>query len=66
MRVYDVLGREIRTLVNGDMPAGTYSARWNGESDNGQPVPSGMYFVRMVAGDSGTRFSAVRKLMLVK
>ena len=66
LRVYDVLGREIRTLVNGDMPAGTYSARWNGESDNGQPVPSGMYFVRMVAGDSGTRFSAVRKLMLVK
>ena len=66
LKVFDLLGREIQTLVDEEMPSGVYSVRWNGETDNGQSAPSGMYFVRMVVAANGKQFSEVRKLMLLK
>ena len=55
--VYDVLGREIKTLVNENMNAGRYDINWDGSS-----YPSGVYFYKMVAGD----FVNVRKMVLLK
>ncbi len=66
LRVYDLLGREIQTLVNEEMPAGTYTVRWNGQNDSGQPVPSGMYFVRMTAVAGQKSIVAVQKMLLLK
>jgi flagellar hook assembly protein FlgD len=68
LEVYDVLGREIQTLINQDLSAGAYTVRWDGQSDIGLPVPSGMYFVRLTAiEESGTRsFAATRKIVLLK
>jgi len=62
LRVYDVSGAVVRTLVNGDKPAGSYSLTWNGRDDNGNAVSSGVYFYRITAGS----FSDVRKMTLVK
>lgn len=57
IRVYDVSGCEVATLVDAQLAAGRYEAVWNAPS-----APAGVYLVRMeVSG-----FSAVRKLMLIK
>jgi hypothetical protein len=49
VRVYDVSGRLVRTLVDGPRPAGMQSVVWDGRDDAGQPAASGVYLVRMAA-----------------
>jgi hypothetical protein len=60
--IYNVLGQEIRRLVDGRMPGGFYSVVWDGANGLGQYVASGIYFFRMQAGD----FTSVRKMMMLK
>ncbi len=60
--VYDVLGRQVRTLVSGNMDAGSYTVNWNGQNNAGQAVSTGVYFVRMVAGD----YVSVTKMTLLR
>jgi hypothetical protein len=49
LRVYNVAGQLVRTLVNEDKPAGMYSAEWDGRDHSGNPVASGVYFYKLVA-----------------
>jgi len=49
LRVYDVSGRLIRTLVDEKRPAGPYSVRWDGRDDAGRAVASGVYFYSLRA-----------------
>jgi glucose/arabinose dehydrogenase len=60
--VFDILGNEVRKLVESKLAAGTHSETWNGRDKNNQPVASGIYLVRMQAGD----FAATRKILLIK
>jgi hypothetical protein len=60
--VYDVAGRQVAEPVNAMQSAGRYRAVWEGRDASGQPVPSGLYFCRIEAGE----FVAVRKMMLVR
>ena len=60
--IYDLMGRKIKTLVDGVSTPGRYSITWNGTDDFGKPVSSGMYFYRMKSID----FQSVKKLMLLK
>lgn len=62
VRVFDVRGRLVRTLHDGRVPAGAGSVRWDGRDGRGQPVASGVYFVRMTARG----FSATRKVTLIE
>jgi hypothetical protein len=48
--VYDLSGRRVRSLVDGEAPAGVTLARWNLRDEGGARVGPGVYFVRMVAG----------------
>jgi len=53
LRVYDVSGKLVRTLVAGDvMDPGKRSVAWNGKDDRGSPVASGTYIYRLQAGPS--------------
>ncbi len=62
LKVYDVLGREVRTLVNANENSGTYEIRFDAAG-----LPSGVYFYRLEAiGENGKRFSSVKKLLLMK
>ena len=47
LRVYDVNGRLVRTLVSGDQPAGQHEIAWDGRSDEGRRVGAGVYFIRL-------------------
>ncbi len=57
MKVYDLLGREVATLVNEHKPAGNYTVRWDATH-----FASGVYFYRLQAGN----FSDTKKLLLLK
>ncbi len=50
LRVYDVAGRLIRTLVAGPTPAGAHRARWDGLDARGHAARSGIYFAKLQAG----------------
>jgi hypothetical protein len=62
LRIYDMLGREIRTLVNSDLPAGVHKVQWDGNNESGIRVSSGMYIYRIEASD----FVQAKKMLLVK
>ena len=49
LRVYDVGGRLVRTLVDAAMPVGRHVAEWNGRNDRGAAVSSGVYYYRLHA-----------------
>ena len=57
LRVYDLIGQEVATLVNEVKMPGEYVARWNAEK-----YPSGIYFYRLVAGN----FTDTKKLVVLK
>jgi len=50
LRVFDVAGRLVRTLVSGPLGRGTYVSTWEGRGDAGERVPAGVYFARLVTG----------------
>ena len=52
LRIYDLLGREVRTLVNGFLQAGFRKVRWDGKDEMGRDVASGVFFYRLKAGGS--------------
>ena len=62
IKVYDVLGNEIATLVNEEKPPGNYEVEFNARSYGGSNLSSGVYFYRMQAGD----FIETKKMILLR
>jgi len=62
IKVYDELGREIKTLVNEEKYSGDYKVEFSASGENGNKLTSGVYFYRMQAGS----FAATKKLILLK
>jgi len=62
IKVYDIVGREVKTLVNTERSPGIYSVQWNGDNNYGSKVSSGIYIYRVVAGN----FTQVKKMILLK
>jgi hypothetical protein len=62
LKVYDVLGREVKTLIEKRFQRGKYEFKWNGDDSRGNKVKSGVYFVEMVSGN----YHAVIKTSLLK
>jgi hypothetical protein len=62
LRVYDVSGKLIRTLIHQETEAGIHKAIWNGKDDNGRKVASGLYFYRFESED----FSETHKMIMLK
>jgi hypothetical protein len=47
LRIYDVAGHLVRTLVDAPQPGGVYTVTWDGKNDGGSSVASGVYFYRL-------------------
>jgi len=62
MVIYNDLGQEVRMLVNKHQPAGRYTVQWDGRDRFGNPVPSGVYFYKLKAGN----FVQNRKMILMR
>jgi len=62
IKIFDMLGREIRTLFAGEALRGTYTVEWDGLNDAGFKMSSGSYIYRMIAGE----FVQSKKMILLK
>ena len=62
LEIYDVLGKRVRTLIDGREKAGYRSALWDGRNDEGVDVSSGVYFYRLEAGG----FTDTKKMILLR
>ncbi len=62
LKVYNVLGQQVNTLVDEHRPAGEYTVSWNGKNDQNEDVASGVYFYRIKAGD----YESVRRMTLLR
>ena len=62
LKIYNMIGQEVATLVNEQKEIGFYSLTWNGKNNFNTQVASGVYIYRIVAGD----FVSVKKMNLLK
>lgn len=62
MKIYNLRGAAVRTLIEGHRPAGSHAVTWDGRDHLGQQVSSGVYVYRMTADE----FSQARTMLLVK
>ncbi|MEW6194716.1 MAG: S8 family serine peptidase [Bacteroidota bacterium] len=71
LKVYDILGKEVATLVNQFQQPGTYSVQFDVETLRATSLPSGVYFYTLRVGDSspdksGSEFMETKKMVLIK
>jgi hypothetical protein len=65
--IFDILGRHVRTLIDGSFSPGRYETIWDSRDDNGVKVGSGVYLYRLIADQSsGGVFTMTKKMLLVK
>ncbi|NIW79300.1 MAG: T9SS type A sorting domain-containing protein, partial [Calditrichae bacterium] len=62
LKIYDVTGKLVRTLLSETKPPGSYEVQWDGKDHNGNEVGSGAYFYRLKAGE----LNGVRKMLLLR
>jgi hypothetical protein len=62
LKVFNVLGKEVATLVDEEKPAGNYEVEFSSHSDEGQNLPSGVYFYQLKTGN----YLETRKMILLK
>ncbi len=62
VEIFNTLGRKIKTLMDATLNTGYHTLHWNGLNDNGQTIPTGVYFYRMQTES----FTDTKKMVLVK
>jgi len=62
LKIFNILGQEVRTLVDKKQSAGYCQVLWNGRDNSGEDICSGIYFYRLRAGD----FVQTRKMVLIR
>jgi len=62
LRIFDILGKEVRTLVNEEQDAGYYKVLWDGKNEAGRMVASGLYFYVLEAEN----YRSMKKMILTK
>jgi len=63
LKIYNILGQEVRMLVNENIPAGYHSVIWSGKDNSGQLVTSSIYFYQLEVGNN---FSETKRMLLLK
>ncbi len=64
--IYDLTGRAVRTLEAGHRAAGWHAPVWDGTSDSGEPVASGLYFARLEARGEGHDDTRTSRIVLIR
>ena len=66
LKVFDLLGREVRAIVDDMQPAGKHSVTWDGKDNAGVDLASGVYLVNLSAASPDGPHRATKKVVLVK
>ncbi len=64
--IFDILGREISTLVNEQLQPGTYEVEWDPEKSGQAGLSSGVYFYKLIVSDASAPLSITKKMVLMK
>ena len=59
--LYDMIGRPVTTLLDGDMAAGTHTVNWSASDNKGRPLPSGVYLIKLSVQD---QFRVIKAVLL--
>ena len=62
LKIYNILGKQVRTLVHEPKGAGSYKVFWDGKDETGKAVASGIYFYQLTAGD----YKQTKKMTLIR
>ena len=62
LKIYNIKGQLVRTLVDEKLDAGKHSVIWWGKSDKGKDVGTGIYFYKIKAGDN----TEIKRMLLLK
>ena len=62
LQIFDMRGRMVKKLVSGDLPAGEHQVTWNGDTQDGRPVATGVYFYRLETDNT----VLTKRMLLVK
>ena len=62
VKIFDILGREVKSLVNEKLEAGFHEITWNGRNNSGKKVSSGVYYYQIRSGE----FKETKKMILMK
>jgi flagellar hook assembly protein FlgD len=68
LKIYDISGRAVKTLVDDEQEPGYHQVNWDGNESNGKQLASGVYFHRILVNPIGKpgKYSATRKLILIR
>ena len=67
LRIFDVRGQVVRTLITSEQAAQRYQVVWDGTNENGAAVGSGVYFARLqTTTGPASAFESIRKMTLVR
>jgi flagellar hook assembly protein FlgD len=62
LEIYNILGKRIAILVNGQQETGSYTVTWNGKNEFDETVSSGIYIYRLTAG----QFTSLKTMLLLR
>ncbi len=66
LKIYNIVGQEVRTLVDEEQPAGNYRVLWNGRDNSGETLSSGVYFCRLGVEGNRSKVARTRKMILLR
>ena len=67
LTLYNILGQEVRRLLDVTRPVGTFTTSWDGTDQSGRTVSSGIYFYRLIINDtSGSQTGVSEKMIFLK
>jgi len=62
LTIFNIQGEEVNEIFNREHIPGQYTILWDGKDNNGNTLPSGMYFYRL----SSKNYSSIRKMIFIK
>ena len=70
LKIYNILGQEVRTLVDEVKEPGYYTVTWDGKDSDGRQAASGVYFYRLTASgiyrDNQEDFTVTKRMVLIR
>ena len=66
LKIFNLLGKEVSTLINRELAPGNYNIEWEAKDDNNKLLPSGVYLIRFTAQNNSENFSKTIKAVLLK
>ncbi len=66
LRLYNILGQEVKTLVDEEQPGGNYRVQWDGRDDSGRQVASGVYFYRLKVTGNRSKVEKTKKMVILR